>query len=126
MKDTDASLICILNEKASETRNKKRSPTRLLTGGKQMLKMSALALCVAAAMAGTSPVFAAEDPIKVGLLLPLSGTFTEYGKQMENGIRVFLKEHGDTVAGRKIELVIKDDGGIAPEKAKKAAQELIV
>ncbi len=68
----------------------------------------------------------ASDKVRIGLLLPMSGTFAQYGRQMENGIRVFMKEHGDTVAGKTVELVIKDDGGIAPEKAKKAAQELVV
>lgn len=63
----------------------------------------------------------ASDKVRIGLLLPMSGTFAQYGRQMENGIRVFMKEHGDTVAGKTVELVIKDDGGIAPEKAKKAA-----
>ncbi|MGI6245540.1 MAG: ABC transporter substrate-binding protein [Pseudochelatococcus sp.] len=88
--------------------------------------LSLPALAVAAALGMTAAAQAAGDTVKIGLLLPMSGTFTEYGRQMENGIRLFLKQHGDTVAGKKIELVIKDDGGIAPEKAKKAAQELLV
>lgn len=91
-----------------------------------MLKFRALAFFLTATISVGTPALAAGDPVKIGLLLPMSGTFTEYGAQMESGIRVFMKEHGDAVAGRNVELIIKDDGGIAPEKAKKAAQELIV
>lgn len=89
--------------------------------------MRALAFgAVAASLLGGAPAFADPEPVRVGVLLPLSGTFTEYGKQIQNGIQVYLKQHGDVAGGRKIELIYKDDGGIAPEKAKKAAQELIV
>ncbi|MBB4102222.1 ABC transporter substrate-binding protein [Allorhizobium borbori] len=77
------------------------------------------------AFAVTHPAFAA-DTIKVGLVLPMSGPFSQYGQQMQNGIKLFMKEHGDTVAGKKIELVIKDDGGIAPDRARRAVQDLIV
>ncbi len=84
-----------------------------------MLGAAALALLAAA------PALAA-DTVKVGLVLPMSGPFSQYGQQMQNGINLFLKEHGDTVAGKKIELVIKDDGGIAPDRARRAVQDLIV
>lgn len=84
-----------------------------------MLGAAALALLAAA------PALAA-DTVKVGLVLPMSGPFSQYGQQMQNGINLFLKEHGDTVAGKKIELVIKDDGGLAPDRARRAVQDLIV
>lgn len=84
-----------------------------------------LGAAAAAALAAASPAFAA-DTVKVGLVLPMSGPFSQYGQQMQNGIRLFLKEHGDTVAGKKIELVTKDDGGIAPDRARRAVQDLIV
>ncbi len=45
---------------------------------------------------------------------------------MDNGIKLYMKQHGDTVAGKKIEMIRKDSGGIAPDVAKRLAQELIV
>lgn len=64
-------------------------------------------------------------PIKIGLILPYSGQFADTGAQIENGIKLYMKQHGDTVAGRKIELIKKDVGGPAPDVAKRLAQELV-
>jgi branched-chain amino acid transport system substrate-binding protein len=66
------------------------------------------------------------DAIKVGVIAPFSGPFASSGSEIEGGMRAYLKEHGDTVAGRKIELIIKDTTGPQPEIAKRLAQELVV
>jgi branched-chain amino acid transport system substrate-binding protein len=68
----------------------------------------------------------AAEPVKIGLVLPMSGPFAAYGQQIENGVRLYLKQHGDTYAGRKVELLVKDDTGVAPEISKRVAQELVV
>jgi branched-chain amino acid transport system substrate-binding protein len=68
----------------------------------------------------------AQQTIKVGLVAPFSGPFADYGKQFEAGIKTYMKLHGDTVAGKKIELIIKDTTGPVPEIAKRLAQELVV
>lgn len=68
----------------------------------------------------------AEDTIKVGLIAPFSGPFADYGKQMEGGIKAYMKQHGDKVAGKRIEIIVKDTTGPVPEVAKRLAQELIV
>jgi branched-chain amino acid transport system substrate-binding protein len=68
----------------------------------------------------------AQGTVKIGLILSLSGQFADTGVQMRNGIQTYMKMHGDTVAGKKIELIIKDTGGINPPVAKRLAQELIV
>lgn len=68
----------------------------------------------------------AEDPIKIGVVAEFSGPFAEYGKQIEGGMKAYLKEHGDVVAGRKIELISRDTTGPAPDVAKRLAQELVV
>jgi len=81
---------------------------------------SALLACV---LAGSA---IAAEPLKIGLILPMSGPFAAYGKQIENGVRLYLKQNGDTFSGRKVELIVKDDTGIAPELSKRAAQELVV
>ncbi|MDB5959887.1 MAG: transporter substrate-binding protein [Massilia sp.] len=82
--------------------------------------IAAAALCV--------PLLAqaeAQNTIKVGLVAPFSGPFADYGKQMEGGIKAYVALHGSTVAGKKVEILIRDTTGPAPEVAKRLAQELI-
>ena len=67
----------------------------------------------------------AEDTVKIGLILPMTGGQASTGKQIDNAIKLYMQQHGDTVAGKKIEIVVKDDGAV-PDKTKTAAQELIV
>ena len=80
---------------------------------------------VATAVLLTAPA-SGQQPIKIGVILAYSGQFADPSAQMDNGIKLYLRQHGDTVAGRKIELIRKDTGGIAPDIAKRLAQELIV
>ncbi len=68
----------------------------------------------------------AQDTIKIGVIMPYSGQFADTAAQMDNAIKLYMQQHGDTVAGKKIELIRKDTGGIAPDVAKRLAQELIV
>nr|WP_245220157.1 ABC transporter substrate-binding protein [Pusillimonas caeni] len=70
--------------------------------------------------------FAAEAPFKIGLITPMTGPFASTGKQHEMGARLYMEQHGDEVAGRKIQLILKDDGGVQPETTKRIAQELVV
>ena len=67
----------------------------------------------------------AQEAFKIGLILPMTGQQATTGKQIEAAARLFMAQNGDKVAGRKIELIIKDDGGI-PDAAKRIAQELVV
>jgi branched-chain amino acid transport system substrate-binding protein len=68
----------------------------------------------------------AQQTIKVGVILPFSGQFADPGAQADSGIKLYMQQHGDTVAGKKIEIIRKDTGGIAPDVAKRLAQELVV
>jgi branched-chain amino acid transport system substrate-binding protein len=68
----------------------------------------------------------AQDTIKIGLIMAYSGQFADTAAQMDNAIKLYLKEKGDTVAGKKIELIRKDTGGPNPDVAKRLAQELVV
>jgi branched-chain amino acid transport system substrate-binding protein len=68
----------------------------------------------------------AQDSVKIGIINEYSGQFADTGMQIDNGIKLYVKQHGDTVAGRKIELIRKDTGGMAPDVSKRLAQELIV
>ncbi len=67
---------------------------------------------------------AAQNTVKIGLVMPMTGVLGQVGKQAVAGARLYLEQHGDTVAGRKIELIVRDDGSI-PDNAKRIAQELI-
>jgi branched-chain amino acid transport system substrate-binding protein len=88
-------------------------------------KWTGAALGALLAMTSAWPADSAE-PVRIGLVLPMSGPFAGYGRQIENGVRLYLKQHGDTFAGRKVELLVKDDTGVAPEVSKRVAQELVV
>ena len=68
---------------------------------------------------------AAEEPLRIGLIVPLTGGQASTGKQLANAVKLYISENGDTVAGRKIEVIVKDDGAV-PENTKRIAQELIV
>ncbi|MGZ6142097.1 MAG: ABC transporter substrate-binding protein [Myxococcales bacterium] len=87
-----------------------------------------LLLCTAAALVLTALPARADDkePIKVGVIAAFSGPFADYGKEMEAGIKAWMKVHGDKVAGRKVEIIIRDTTGPLPEVAKRHAQELVV
>src|SRR6266498_5361815 len=80
---------------------------------------------IAAAVLAVSPA-TAQQTIKIGVILGYSGQFADPSAQMDSGIRLYMQRHGDTVAGKKIEIIRKDTGGIAPDVAKRLAQELIV
>src|SRR3954471_17395864 len=84
----------------------------------------AAALCAAAL--ATAPAAHAQGTIRIGVVLTLSGQFADAGNQIDNGIKTYMKQHGDSVAGKKIEIIRKDTGGPAPDVAKRLAQELVV
>jgi branched-chain amino acid transport system substrate-binding protein len=89
----------------------------------KMLPHAMLGAAIAGALALTPAC--AEDSVKIGLILPMTGGQASTGKQIDNAIKLYMKQHGDTVAGKKIEIILKDDGAV-PDKTKTAAQELIV
>jgi branched-chain amino acid transport system substrate-binding protein len=89
------------------------------------LRAAVAALAVAAVVPAGS--FAQQQPLKVGIVFSFSGgDNVEQGKEFDAAIAAYMKEHGDSVAGRKIVLIKRDDGGIAPETARRLTQELIV
>src|SRR5690349_7428497 len=77
----------------------------------------------AGSLAGTK-AFAA-DPIKIGLILPMTGQQQSTGRETLAAVKLFMAQNGDTVAGRKVEIVLKDDAAV-PDTTKRLAQELIV
>ncbi len=91
-----------------------------------MKKRTAIkALGVAALGAATAQTWAQQPPFKIGFLAPMTGPFASTGWQMEQGVRLYMAQHGNTIAGRKIELIVKDDTG-TPDVTKRLAQEMVV
>ena len=82
-------------------------------------------IAVAAAAAFAAPAHA-QQPLKIGVIMPYTGQFTDTAAQMDNAIKLYMKQHGDVVAGRKIEVIRKDTGGVAPDVAKRIAREYVV
>ena len=83
------------------------------------LVLGALALSLAAGPA------LAQDTVKIGLILPMTGPFASTGRQIDGAVKLWMQEHGTTVAGKKIEVILKDDAG-TPETTRRLAQELVV
>jgi branched-chain amino acid transport system substrate-binding protein len=90
---------------------------------KMMRKIGSLA--IAAMLVASAPVASAQNVVKLGLIAEFSGPFADYGKQIYGGMKAYMKQHGDMVAGKKIEIVQKDTTGPAPDVAKRLAQELV-
>jgi len=86
-----------------------------------MLRIIGIAFA-AATLAATGAL--AQD-VKVGVVLPLTGGLAPVGKQVQAGIKMYMDKNGANVAGKKVDLIVKDDGGV-PDNSKRLAQELIV
>jgi branched-chain amino acid transport system substrate-binding protein len=82
-------------------------------------------LQVALAVAAMGAAAQAQDAVKIGLILPMTGGQASTGKQIDNAVKLYMQQHGDTVAGKKIEVILKDDAAV-PDNTKRLAQELIV
>jgi branched-chain amino acid transport system substrate-binding protein len=82
---------------------------------------------VGAAFAGAIAVapVQAQETVKIGLILPMTGGQASTGKQIDNAVKLYMQQNGDTVAGKKIEIILKDDAAV-PDNTKRLAQELIV
>jgi branched-chain amino acid transport system substrate-binding protein len=93
----------------------------MLNGIKRVLTaVAGVALCGAAVTAGQ-----AQESVKIGLILPMTGGQASTGKQIDNAVKLYMQQNGDTVAGKKIEIILKDDAAL-PDNTKRLAQELIV
>ena len=89
-----------------------------------MLRYTAMIGLAAAIVFAALPA-QAQGTVKVGALLPMTGPQQSTGVQIAAAIRLYAAQHGDTVAGRKIQVIVKDDGAVA-EASRRLAQELIV
>jgi branched-chain amino acid transport system substrate-binding protein len=86
--------------------------------------MAVIALATVTAISHLTPASAADGTVKIGLIVPMTGGQASTGKQLDNSVKLYMQQHGDTVADKKIEVILKDDGA-NPENTKRIAQELI-
>jgi len=89
------------------------------------MKLKEVLAAAAAALIGAATGANAQEPLKIGAVLEVTGPFASIAKQIENGMRLYIARHGDTVAGRKVELIIKDSTGAQPDVAKRLVTELV-
>jgi branched-chain amino acid transport system substrate-binding protein len=90
-----------------------------------MVRSFFLAAVVAALGVSARDGAIAQDTVKIGIIMPLTGVLGAIGKQVIAAAKLYVAQHGTTVAGKKIELIIKDDSGV-PDNARRLAQELVV
>ena len=82
-------------------------------------------LVLATALCVISSAAFAQDTVKIGLILPMTGQQASTGKQIDAAVKLYVAQHGNTVAGKKVEVVLKDDTSV-PDVTKRLAQELVV
>lgn len=85
---------------------------------------TAAALAVAT-LVSAAPALAQDNTFKIGLILPMTGQQATTGRQIEAAARLYMAQNGDTVAGKKIQLIVKDDTSL-PDTTRRLAQELVV
>jgi len=90
-----------------------------------MVRSYVVAAALAALWLSAADSGFAQDTVKIGFILPMTGQQQSTGKQESAAIKLFMAQHGDTVAGKKIELIVRDDSAV-PDNTKRIAQELIV
>jgi branched-chain amino acid transport system substrate-binding protein len=88
--------------------------------------LAAIGLALSLPMALPGGAMAADaKPFKIGFILPMTGQSASTGRQEEAAIKLFIAQNGSTVAGRKVEVIVKDDAGVA-DSTRRIAQELVV
>ena len=82
-------------------------------------------LAVSALMVAASAAVAQQPALKIGLILPMTGPSASTGRQIDAAVKLWQAQNGDKVAGRKVEVIVKDDAGVA-DTTRRLAQELVV
>src|SRR5205085_5306994 len=108
------------------TRFEARKPIReraLMFVRTKVLSLAAAVVAIAG-MGALMPALAQES-VKIGVILPMTGGQASTGKQIDNAVKLYMQQKGNTVAGKKVEVILKDDAAV-PDNTKRLAQELIV
>ncbi len=119
---------CVSSEGSSHIKRciaDKKAPTSM-KGMNRMLRRTFIVIAGAAALGTTLGTAAlAQDTLRIGLILPMTGPFASAGWQIGGAAKLYMQQQGDTVAGKKIQLIVRDDTGVA-DVTRRLAQELIV
>jgi len=92
---------------------------------RQLLRASAAAAAISVGLLAAVPAAAQDNVFKIGLILPMTGQQATTGRQIEAAARLYMAQNGDTVSGKKVQLIIKDDTSL-PDVTRRMAQELVV
>jgi branched-chain amino acid transport system substrate-binding protein len=91
-----------------------------------MHKRTIIQAAIAGALLAAGPLALAQDNVfKIGLILPMTGQQATTGRQIEAAAKLWMAQNGDTVAGKKVQLIVKDDTSL-PDVTRRLAQELVV
>ena len=90
-----------------------------------IIRAGALGTACILALGAAMPAAVAQEAFKVGLILPMTGPFASTGRQIEAAVKLYMAQNGASVAGRKVELIVKDDTG-TPDVTRRIVQELLV
>jgi len=90
-----------------------------------MHKRTLIQAAVAAVLVSASSLGFAQEAFKIGLILPMTGQQATTGRQIEAAVRLYMAQNGETIAGRKVQLILKDDTSL-PDVTRRLAQELVV
>ncbi len=92
---------------------------------RHLLRASAAAALTLAGGLAALPAAAQDNVFKIGLVLPMTGQQATTGRQIEAAVRLYMAQNGDTVGGKKVQLIVKDDTSL-PDVTRRLAQELVV
>ena len=102
------------------------SDFRLTVMGNAMNCRYFVTSCLAAAISGLEAKGTiAQEVVKIGIVVPMTGNISATGREIIAACKLYMAQHGDTVAGKRIELMVKDDASM-PDNAKRLTEELIV
>ena len=96
-----------------------------MTSKRHVLKIALGLLAAATAPAGWAATATDTGPIKIGLILPMTGQSASTGRQIDAAVKLWMAQNGNKIAGRTVEVILKDDGAV-PDATKRIAQEMIV
>ncbi len=88
-------------------------------------KMLVEALTAVAVASGVTGAWAQSDTVKIGVVLPMTGQQASTGRQIEGAIKLWVAQNGNKAGGKKVEVIVKDDGSV-PDATRRLAQELVV
>ena len=99
--------------------------SQMTTIGHSLKITLGLVVACAASIAWAATPAADTGPIKIGLILPMTGQSASTGRQIDAAVKLWMAQNGSTIAGRAVEVILKDDGAV-PDATKRIAQEMIV